>query len=330
MSKKPQAGEWWEHNTTANRYFIVGVKRNGDVLIEHRHGDYENGGQDWYDWHHEPDCTGWDWKPETFPQYWSTPSTYYAYLLRIDAKRCCLVDKKGNQLTDQPWYDKTDRAGRTQLTKEEALERLDKPEPVESSDDWVTQDRVPAREKIDKGWWTKPGESPKSDKNNWWTVHKISSGYGKKHGHVSRGVTINLFCRRKDLPPLESPDDWVEITHTHPDHIPRVGIDWFTTWDDNPVDSSRWVKQESYHTKKTVAVFLKESQGRHKCRRKDLPPITPPKPAMRTVTLYKWIVWDEEGEESERWQSDTPESWCNYYKTGESKTVEVPVDVRPD
>ena len=261
MSKKPQAGEWWINKRNASPVYVVGMDPEGDTVYMDNPEDKANVDlvDDFIDEHdHEPDCTGWDWKPETFPQYWSTPSKHYAYLIRINAKRCCLVDKKGNQLADQPWYDKTDRAGRTQITKEEAFALLDPPTPV------------------------------------------------------------------------ESPDDWVEITHTHPDHVPRVGIDWFTTRD-NPLDSSLWVKQESYHTKKTVAMFLKESKGRHKCRRKDLPPITPPKPAMRTVTLNQWIVWDDEGEESEQWRADTPsDCWYNQYKTGQTKTVEVPVDVRPD
>lgn len=277
MSKKPQVGEWWRTRTSGIRYVavdtealcahvdnfypIITIGENSNHTAHTKEGNFLVSGQHGCDLtEHLPDCTGWDWEPEIFPQYWSTRSTHYAYLLRINAKRCCLVDKKGNQLTDQPWYDKTDRAGRTQLTKEEALERLDKPEPV------------------------------------------------------------------------ESPDDWVEITHTHPDHVPRVGIDWFTSLEYPKIeDNNGWQRQEFFHTKNSVGEYYKASEGgRSKCRRKDLPPITPPKPAMRTVTLNQWIVWDEEGEESERWQSDTPESWYNYYKTGESKTVEVPVDIRPD
>lgn len=275
MSKKPQVGEWWRTRTSGIRYVavdtealgarvdnfypIITIGENSNHTAHTKEGNFLVSGQHGYDLtEHLPDCTGWDWEPETFPQYWSTRSTHYAYLLRINAKRCCLVDKKGNQLTDQPWYDKTDRAGRTQLTKEEALERLDKPEPVESPDDWVIQNRVTARPGIDAGWWNSSIMTDVGTCDGWWNIRKDGSAIGKKHGYVaSDGQILNLCCRRKDLPP-----------------------------------------------------------------------ITPPKPAMRTVTLNQWIVWDDTGEESEQWRADTPsDCWDNQYKTGESKTVEVPVDL---
>lgn len=73
---------------------------------------------------------------------------------------------------------------------------------VESPDDLVIQDRVPAREGVDFGWnvslkdWDnyKPCESWKWD---------IEDSYaGRLHGSLGNIGRLAVFCRRKDLPPL--------------------------------------------------------------------------------------------------------------------------------
>jgi len=265
MSKKPQVGEWWRTRTSGIRYVavdtealcarvdnfypIITIGENSNHTAHTKEGNFLVSGQHGYDLtEHLPDCTGWDWEPEIFPQYWSTRSPHYAYLLRINAKRCCLVDKKGNQLTDQPWYDKTDRAGRTQLTKEEALERLDKPEPVK--------------------------EFPQFYK----TINH--NRYGSAFVKRTSASSYDVIAKDGSIQSKGYWDEW--------DTMNRIGL----------------TEQEA------------------------LALLDPPKPAMRTVTLNQWIVWDDTGEESEQWRADTPsDCWDNQYKTGESKTVEVPVDL---
>jgi hypothetical protein len=65
----------------------------------------------------------------------------------------------------------------------------------ESPDDWVIQDRVPARARIDRGHF---GNSFKSPENMWGFVAG-SMGIGEMHGSND----LVVYCRRKDLPEIE-------------------------------------------------------------------------------------------------------------------------------
>jgi hypothetical protein len=59
---QPKAGEWWQA-TDGEIVFIIGVKLNGDVMYQGQLSRDGNGGLNWKDWQHLPDCTGFDWKP---------------------------------------------------------------------------------------------------------------------------------------------------------------------------------------------------------------------------------------------------------------------------
>ncbi len=72
---------------------------------------------------HLPECTGFDWKPEVFPQYWSTGAPNYAFVKRLDKGRCVFVDKDGKESVVGAWYSRYSD-GRTQLTEEQALAML--------------------------------------------------------------------------------------------------------------------------------------------------------------------------------------------------------------
>ncbi len=69
--------------------------------------------------------------------------------------------------------------------------------PRESPDDWVTQDKCRARNKIDEFCWIKTGDNPKE--RDWkpcagtWTERGV-------HGFDADGETLHLRCRRRDLP----------------------------------------------------------------------------------------------------------------------------------
>lgn len=62
----------------------------------------------------------------------------------------------------------------------------------ESPEDWVVQDRVPARARIDRGHF---GGSFKSPEDMWGFVDE-SMGIGEMHGTND----LVVYCRRKDLP----------------------------------------------------------------------------------------------------------------------------------
>jgi len=136
--KTPQPGEWWFSNKMVRRCFICGFDPDGDpVYLE---DPEENAGvdimEDFVDsWHHEPDCTGWNWQP---------------------------------------------------------------------------------------------------------------------------------------LPPVESPDDWVDITHTHRDMIPRIGIDWFEG------HGNEWTLQDKDHAPYTIGRHHDMCGSHTRCRRRDLPPLPEP------------------------------------------------------
>jgi len=66
--------------------------------------------------------------------------------------------------------------------------------------------------------------------------------------------------------------DWVDITESHPDHIARVGVDWF--WVDR---YNQWMCQNEKHLQSTNGEFFKITGGlgRTRCLRKDVPPVIP-------------------------------------------------------
>lgn len=194
--KKPMAGEWWEC-TDGFRLFVVGRKLSGSLLSQTERGNIETytiGGDEWK---HLPDCNGWNWKPEVFPQYWTTldreskRTDSVAFLIRKNKFDWNLVQKDGVHGINLGETSKWDSYLREQLTKEQAEALL---LPKESPDDWVVQDRVPARAEIDRGHFGSKGRSPE----DMWGFVSDSIGVGEMHGH--QGMVV--YCRRKDLPEI--------------------------------------------------------------------------------------------------------------------------------
>lgn len=73
VSKTPQPGEWWFANYMSERLFFHGRNQHGHLFFESKSGCTSAiSKDDWSDWHHEPDCTGWDWQP---PQKQAEPLT---------------------------------------------------------------------------------------------------------------------------------------------------------------------------------------------------------------------------------------------------------------
>ena len=73
--------------------------------------------------------------------------------------------------------------------------------PQESPDDWVTQDRVPVRLSDEIHWSGMASRWHKVSKQGDVFLNKL------KHGSVTRDRgTLSVRCRRKDLPPVESPE----------------------------------------------------------------------------------------------------------------------------
>lgn len=85
-----------------------------------------------------------------------------------------------------------------EVTESEALARITPQtpekhvEPVESPDDWVTQDRVPDRDYTDEWRWVY-----KTSVTPW---YKTNGPPHKKHGEIYNGSRFEVRCRRRDLP----------------------------------------------------------------------------------------------------------------------------------
>lgn len=60
--KKPGPGQWLIANDDDTKVFLIGKNSEGQWVIEWEDGtsSVDSGLEDW---HHEPDCTGWDWQP---------------------------------------------------------------------------------------------------------------------------------------------------------------------------------------------------------------------------------------------------------------------------
>jgi len=158
--------------------------------------------------------------------------------------------------------------------------KVEPPAPVETPDDLVIQDRVPARNGIDFGFFAPcVTDNPPHP----WLFRNGVIATSRKHGDkMSWGDTLNVYCKRKDLPPIESPDDWVILDPVvYAEHVPRVGIDQFQGWKDE------WVTQESFHSKQPIGLWHDATGGNHtRCRRKDLPPVPPQKPVEPEFPQY--------------------------------------------
>lgn len=222
---KPVTGEWYEFCDV--RVCCVAVSKQNDVVFEYRNGSFEffrDGEEPLDDLKYLPDCTGWDWQPETFPQYYDhglkgDRRNGTAFIRRDSVEKYACVSVDGCDKTKYDWNESCKyyvRCGTwKQITEQQALALLDKPQPAEDPEEWVVQDRVPARLGID--------ERRYVDKEGnhcvWGDASLIACWNGPLiHGSEYKGLTLELRCRRKDLPkqcggcgkPLLPENAWME------------------------------------------------------------------------------------------------------------------------
>ena len=123
--RQPQAAQWWECKGTRVR--IIGVKSDGQIVYELSDESVGVMSVNVADsWQHLPECTGWDWKPEVFPQYWTAiNSLQFAYCLRTAPDKYVMITRDGTAAPENNWYPDTNR-DREQITREQAEAMLDK------------------------------------------------------------------------------------------------------------------------------------------------------------------------------------------------------------
>ena len=201
--KTPQAGEFWEW--AGERLRIIGTRNDGRIVGENQAGGLEMSCHI-FDMTHLPDCDSFDWQPETFPQWYACGNSIgwgiTAYVVRDTANTYFCVETNGNEVRSNAYVFEQGLVNSghwKQVTQAEAEARVKKPEPVESPDDWVTQDRVPARVGIDSEHWSNWGVY------EWHVIgpKQISAQRKMMHGNVDEQEdTLSLRCRRRDLPPM--------------------------------------------------------------------------------------------------------------------------------
>lgn len=114
--------------------------------------------------------------------------------------------------------------------------------PIESPDDWVTQDRVHMRANIDETRWVRdvPGD-------RWVGEWKIYDGFSPsyRHGDTQIGnkyYRIEIRCRRRDLPPIPEPKPATETIVFHECIVKH-------SWDNEPsAFHLEWTSDVSKHS----------------------------------------------------------------------------------
>jgi len=300
MSKQPQSGEYWQSNNDSP-VFIVGVKQNGDVIFENKHGIHFNGGKNWHAWRHLPDCDSFGWVPETWPKYYVHFRAFRddAEYIRRDSKNSAVSVSKSGAETKIVWDADRDEivasGGWIEVTEAEAKSRLNPPKPDPGQGYRRINPAVDVPQVGDEFW------------------HKGEKRWVARSREMSHAAWSNTdtYRRRIESPkPAESPDDWVAIAdHGHVirdcDQISDYGTQWYAP---------------SSMTGALGKRFCEVSFHRVRCRREDLPPNS----QTRTVVLREWLVWEYAGRETIEWSADEPAQWKNFHPTGLTRTIEVP------
>jgi hypothetical protein len=210
---KPVVGQWWQYST--DRRYVVGCTTDGNVVLQKPDGKTHLACPEYMQktWKHLPDCTGWDWEPETFPQYWTTLDTTkdgFAFVVRTSEHEWHGVSYDGKHCpaTLNHWHTQGGPY-RKRLTEAEALALLDKPQP-------------------------------------------LCKGCGNKlrpeNAWMEDGCPCNSPKGVNDPQPAEDPEEWVEITD--PEHVLREGVDYVRT---ATIPNGEWCKVYGYRGQKLAA-----------------------------------------------------------------------------
>ncbi len=218
-NKTPQPGEWWVDSHWNKRpnaefgkgdmMFIAGrdVKErtiyqdcSGFIAIVYDDNSF------WDGYHHEPACTGWDWKPEVFPQWYQrideTGETGDFFVnKRVDATKTVRVYPDGREVVwDYPWEECPYVNQYVQITEAEAMEMLEAngPEPA-VVEDWVElTDPNHVLRPTDEGNATGNVDVGQDVTNS---VGWVKAKNLRRDGQtVGRNTWARWRCRRRDLP----------------------------------------------------------------------------------------------------------------------------------
>ncbi len=198
---KPEAGQWWvaERAKAGDTAEAIAVRiehilPNGNIVVETYPGKFFV----WKDantWHHEPRCTGWDWiVPQSQPAEEPQPVVHYDPI--ADQPKLVLKPQKKQIRQKTPVPDECDTA--VSVTRDFSPE-IGIAARAEDPDEWVIQDRVPARE-LDECRWI-GSMTP----DQWRPAGRFPDALGLYHGYTDDKFLLRLEvrCRRRDLPKVK-------------------------------------------------------------------------------------------------------------------------------
>ena len=261
-TKTPKPGEWWLRNSGGRIFYICGFDPEGWVVHWNENVGFFSSKMRFFcrEHHHEPRCTGFGWVEPTAID----PGEGYE-LLPVGTILERYDQVLGSTMTGTSWMD-TAYFGEC-VGSRPGLEGpyRRKIKPVESPEDWVTQDRCAVRCGSDEVRWSKWEPDEWSGPLRFWPLQEI-------HGYVDPddGSTLSIRCRRKDLPvepltPVETPDDWVEYDALQIT-CPRISVDWLTP---KAAGQPFW-DHASNNWSDTLWTAHRE-KWKIRCRRRDLP-----------------------------------------------------------
>lgn len=206
--KKPERDQYWEHEKSGERVYFIGKTPEGEMVWQ-CHGDpIEAGNIDWSDWKHLPDCTGWRWQPETFPQWYVCGNSVgwhtTVFVVRDTATTYFCVESDGTEKRSEDfiWSQSFVSSGLwRQITKEQAEALLNKPTPVESDpEEWVEINKIQFGDMIPRsGVDVLLQDCDSNDCAN----DRSFITEGTFHIGHSTWKKWKFVCRRRDLPKIE-------------------------------------------------------------------------------------------------------------------------------
>ena len=200
-TKTPKAGEWWLRNSGGRIFFICGFDPEGWVVHWNEDVGFFSSQMRFFckEFRHEPRCTGFGWVEPAID-----PGEGYE-LLPVGTMLQWYDQVLASDMTKPSWMDTmcmNERIGSRHGLKGTYRRKI---KPVESPDDWVTQDRFAVRCGSDEIRWSDWEPDQWVVPLGFWPLEEI-------HGFVDpdNGSTLSIRCRRRDLPvesPAEDPND---------------------------------------------------------------------------------------------------------------------------
>ena len=344
---KPVAGQWYAEGES--RFYCVGISTDGCFVFQSSNGySFAYHKDDAKKLTHLPDCTGWDWQPETFPQYWKDlrVNMSRAFHKRTAVDKAVIVFRDGKE---KAWeYPFRVESGMKQITEVQALALLDpKPQPGDWAEDAAHENgkyqnrcfscgnmfvghkrRVQCKVCHDKP--QQPADvihelrvkidALETENRRLRTQPQLKVCHDKpqpaknianhlaSNPHVFSEVQSRIESETPVDFPAEDPEEWVDLPK---DHRIRAEIDWY---------DYGGVFDYVCKGSTLIGVRVGDTQAKKaRCRRKDLPKPAKPK---RTVTVPKWLCFSSSTGWSVVEQENEPSSYNAVHRVGETTYTE--------